>query len=712
MAANPFKAGHWGVGSIQLRANRDDLRGVLTSRAFSPTNNGFPLSTDDSGTGVVIRRPVVLPKGQEKFLQTRFHLPYKNPTEERRPAIENRFTFGGAEIEGGTGLDGLAELQRQEYNLLILTKRPDAWGFWTVGEWTALPSDNDFKDDLVRWLRVVRPTLKDLEYLPDSLLAWTSTAVVVWDDLHPDQLTEPVKDALIDWVHWGGKLIVNGPACGDTLGLTPLGKYLPLQEPKLSELPSDSIQELIKEWSIEEDQTATELARKLEQSGAMVGLQGTPTSSAQPMEGTGELLWRQRVGRGVCTISRIDLSSAWLGNWRSGSSFMNATMQLPNRRWDRSRSRMVVSGEYQGRDTDTSLITNLRLLARDASSHRGPILGDDPLLGWSIGPGGSFGEWSSHSPVLQQSLEHLREVSGIEIPKRDFLVRSLGIYLGVLIPVNFLFFWVVGRLEWAWALTPIIAVVGAGWITRSASLDIGFARSLNELSVLELQPEHTRGHLLRTLALYNSLSTTYQVRAPDDQAIVTVAGKVGSRVVREAKESIELSFGFEDGLVADGIRVRSNGTGMIRMEQMVALKGTISQKEDRILNKTGLDLEDVLVWENHQGQLRVAIVGPLPTSGTAELRFTDPGQFAGWSAAELNAEQMLGYVGQAGSLATGARRLVGRFAGSVPGMAITPAANQFRSQTVVIAHLNYPPSPKSRPDENLRPHRPETELVE
>ena len=50
-------------------------------------------------------------------------------------------------------------------------------------------------------------------------------------------------------------------------------------------------------------------------------------------------------------------------------------------------------------------------------------------------------------------------------------------YLFVLVPLNWLLFRVLGRVELAWAAAPVIAVVCTGLVVWLAQLDIGFARS-------------------------------------------------------------------------------------------------------------------------------------------------------------------------------------------------------------------------------------------
>ena len=113
----------------------------------------------------------------------------------------------------------------------------------------------------------------------------------------------------------------------------------------------------------------------------------------------------------------------------------------------------------------------------------------------------------------------LTEAAGIEIPRADFVVKVLAIYLLVLVPLNWFVFWLIGTVEWAWIAAPLIALVGAAAVIRLAQLDIGFARSRTEVAVLEVQGGYERAHLTRYTALYTSLSSSYTLAFDEPSAL-------------------------------------------------------------------------------------------------------------------------------------------------------------------------------------------------
>ena len=96
---------------------------------------------------------------------------------------------------------------------------------------------------------------------------------------------------------------------------------------------------------------------------------------------------------------------------------------------------------------------------------------------------GGVAGWNSFDDVSELSRATLREAAGIRIPDSRFVAYLLGIYLLVLGPVNWSFFRLLGRVEWAWAAAPVITLASAGAVVYLAQLDIGFARSRTELAI-------------------------------------------------------------------------------------------------------------------------------------------------------------------------------------------------------------------------------------
>ena len=62
----------------------------------------------------------------------------------------------------------------------------------------------------------VGPQVKSRVELPSYAMLWTGIAYVLWDEADPGKLNLMQQQALLDWLHWGGQLILSGPG---TLGV-------------------------------------------------------------------------------------------------------------------------------------------------------------------------------------------------------------------------------------------------------------------------------------------------------------------------------------------------------------------------------------------------------------------------------------------------------------------------------------------------------------
>ncbi len=292
--------------------------------------------------------------------------------------------ISGGEIEGGSSLDPISELQSQEYALVLLSKRPNDWLFLNANDWTELYMQDAFEENKLRWLRVMRPNAKDLEQLPESLLEWTTTSIMIWDDLRPDQLTEAVQQGVMDWLYWGGTLIINGPTAIDQLRATPFETILPLTDTKLTEIPNESLAQMVENWTVKDDVSGAEAVRKIRMMGSVAGVSGTEVEGAEEATNTAKMVWRKRFGRGMVVMTRFNLDAPWMQGWRSNSAFMNgAVCQLPPRTI--VDGRMVIANRERGTERSPHVVTNLRLFSRDADTMDPKNGLNERFAGWGTG---------------------------------------------------------------------------------------------------------------------------------------------------------------------------------------------------------------------------------------------------------------------------------------------------------------------------------------
>ncbi|GAH17820.1 unnamed protein product, partial [marine sediment metagenome] len=226
-------------------------------------------------------------------------------------------------------------------------------------------------------------------------------------------------------------------------------------------------------------------------------------------------------------------------------------------------------------------ICNLRYLSRDAGvgfrDYAGDVLAEKSDSNVPAPPGPGVAAWNDFNPVADYAREALRRAAGIDVPDRGFVVWVVGGYLLVLVPANWFLFRLVGRVEWAWAAAPLIAVVCTVVVIRAARLNIGFARSRTEIAVMELQADYPRAHLTRYIALYTSLTTGYEFHFEHPGALVqplpSRAGPEG-RVRNQSRHRLLYRHG--DKTILEGFSVISNSTGMVHSEEMIDLGGALS----------------------------------------------------------------------------------------------------------------------------------------
>ena len=336
---------------------------------------------------------------------------------------------------------------------------------------------------------------------------------------------------------------------------------------------------------------------------------------------------------------------------------------------------------------------------------------------------GGVAAWNDFSPIANQARDALIDAAGISVPGAGFIILVLSAYLVVLVPLNWLFFQALGRIEWAWAAAPVIAIVCAVAVVRLAQLDIGFARSRSEIAVLELQSSYPRAHLTRYTALYTSLATTYDMQFgdlgslvqpfPKDVTFQLVTGQSRSTVTYRRNEDVRLS----------GFTVASNNTDMVHSEQMYDLGAAIvlgksSLGRKQVVNRTGLNLSEVAILTNQVSEsgatsVRVCWVGDLPAGQSAPVGFTpfqgvealadERDRAAGQTTSDqLHLGPLFALAENPAFLEPGEIRLVGRIMSPLEGLQIRPDASQVQTETLLVAHLEYGKFLKPLPDKNTR----------
>lgn len=761
------KPGHWYETQQQFKSNREDLQVV----AVGSVARGTELATIP-GTDVIneFARRTSLPKGQTKTVDLQYFVPYSgkkaDPVGDFAP-VSNRLNFRTELLSWPLmtpllqtpNLKPANELKEHEFQMAVLSPQTLSYEYLTVLDTVYWRKDELSLEERVRsyFVTLVKP--QDNEYaFPHSMLTMTAIAVIVWDDVSVDDLSMDQKNAIIDWVHWGGQLIVSGPSSWSRLQNSFLSEYLPANSANARELTTEDFAEMSTTFAVE-DRAAPGTREPLTILGAAVGgLDLQLNSRGGWLPGTGQLVAESQVGRGRIVVTAFPLREPRIFRWKYFSSlFSTGFLRRPPRTIELNRNdRMVYqvwAAPYTGAERDPRLHSNFRILSRDlplsaqtamesandaqAVSPRNAPAAElntpnraDALSTEAMHWGAGGATWNDYSGLTFEALRTLKAAAGIELPSRQTILYLLAGYLTCLVPLNWLVFRVVGRLEYAWLAAPLLALVGVAVVTRVARLDIGFARRTTEISLLELHGSHPRGHLTQYIALYTSLSTNYAIDFPENGSVALPLGDMSRDRRRAAADvrSLRTSYGKSDGVTLEPLTVYSNSTEMVHAEQVIALAGGLVMGESAaglpaLKNETGLQLRGGLVLRMPEpAVVEFAWVGDLATQQAATLQFetADISNLSkNWNMHPATQSVMLAsaesqapvdslWIGgllnelvRKTPLVVGQTRLFA-YTDDRPGdLTVTPREDQFDGRCVVIAHLTPATLGPVRPDRSI-----------
>jgi hypothetical protein len=400
----------------------------------------------------------------------------------------------------------------------------------------------------------------------------------------------------------------------------------------------------------------------------LVGIEFEKHAEAQFVANTGQLVVERRIGGGRIVATAFSLTDRTIVRWTSYDGFFNACLlRRPARRFSiESLVPNCVWNDYDRKLTgDARLSTTLRYFSRDighfatsvrpmpeksASETQPPAsvgvsgisdgreevviplaVGDPPgddwhFQGYPLAKQG-MAAWNDQSGASDASREALKVAAGISIPRGDFVLKVLIVYLIVLAPVNWAVFRLIGRVEWAWVAAPVLAIVGAIVVIRLAQLDIGFARSVTEVAIAEVQGDYPRAHITRYSAMYTSLSSSYDVVFDDEASLAAPFGANTDFRLGLHDPTYTVSLRRDRNLRLSGFQVKSNDVESVHTEQMVELGGAFlllgdNDSQLQLNNTTPVTLKDVgLLRRTAGGQLQTAWLGELAAGSSRPVRF-------------------------------------------------------------------------------------------
>ncbi|MFZ1933541.1 MAG: hypothetical protein WCB27_21815 [Thermoguttaceae bacterium] len=746
------KPGHWACVTLEdAKTNHFDFVGELELTATDGYGN--PLPIPDTPFDLAVCRDMALPKKQTKSLESVVFIPPGART------ASTAYSFNAG--QGGRhvvefGPERLSPLMPSwQYHLVVLARTPEAYKY--VEKLDSIRSDSIGPPDSLRsvtppYYRVAMLGTDRRSALPSHANQWTSIACVLWDDAAPTALDAAQQRAMLDWLHWGGQLILSGPDTLDTLRDSFLAPYLPALSAGVRKLGPAELREL--------NAFSGKANGPLRPARPWSGVRLQKQPQAEFVPGSGELLAERRVGRGRVVVSAFRLSEREFIDWPGRDEVFSAMLlHHPPRRCFVGGDGEPLLQWADGVDRfDAGRITGLRFFARDAGvpfatygADRADTPGQDApypfagqsgvLTGDDAVPAPGVAAWNDFNDVAKAARKTLVNAARIEIPNRAFVIWVMAVYLIVLVPVNWMLFRGLGRVEWAWVAAPLIAIVCTGTVIRLAQLDIGFARLQTEVAVAEIQGDYPRAHVARYNALYTSLTTYYNLQSDDAGAAILPFPTRDLVLISLSAppQTSKLTCRRGDQVTLSGFPVNSNSTGLVHSEELLDLGGGISLVKDgdrawKLINRSKLNLHGVGLLRKTPFGAEEAWLGDVPARGTGTsvpvespaevpvhwnaLDTADPAKPL-W-AAEREQSPLSASKAASGSLSlrkllilaqdplgldAGEVRLIGWSTDDLPGLQIKPAAPQVRRGIVVIAHLSYGLGDPPKPDANSRNHQ-------
>ena len=658
-------------------------------------------------------------------------------------------------------------MQGFQYHMVLLTSREQKMKYLNLTDSVSVNDPQSYSPEkMPEFYFIVANEPENPIPLPANALQWTTIAYVIWDDLDPDSLDIDQQQALLDWLHFGGQLILSGPDCLSKLENSFLAQYLPAQSSQRTEIEKNQFVALNENWSIPSAKNpSVKRHLTITEGNPVIGIELLPHIDAQFVDGTGELVVERALGRGRVVATAFSLAEPRVKSWPSFQTFFSgALLRRPRRQFGRPNNDELA---FRWADDATSVYdtlvgSTLRLTSRDlgevgddgATTDEGsPYLraGSDELVelptvkgkpkrnpentrlfgGFRQNRGSGVAGWSDHSTIAEAARSTLKDAAGIKPPSASLVLKMLGVYLLVLVPVNWVLFRVIGKVEWAWFAIPFIAIAGAFAVVRMASLDIGFARSNSQVGLLEFHSDYSRGHLTQYSALYTSLSTKYDVEL-DNASGIALPFPAGGSKTEKTIQHVTLHQSIQNRL--DNFLIQSNSTRMMHAECLFDAGGSFEltgQSED-IDQDSALDFSQAITITNGT-QLALASSAVLGRDESGDYHMSWLGDWDGQAAKtvqlnacerekiialwedpsktqvedadsadspKISAYKLLKAVVENLSLGKGEVRLLGYCNDQVGSNRFIPASTQTRQQTLVLAHLKPATLPTARPDVN------------
>ncbi len=243
------KPGHWIQTEWQVKSNREDLQVIAMGDLIRGENKILNIS----GTNVhaEFTRNTILPKGQLKTIDLQYYIPTTtipvdpNNTTSTALQIRSKLLSRSLLTPLTEEISVINELKHPEFMIVVLSPKPLEYAYLSATDLSLWRGSDLLASERPRSYQTILCNTQGGKLpFPSSMLTLTAAAVIVWDDLSPDDLSEDQKTAILDWVHWGGQLVINGPGSWSRLRNSFLAPYLPIKDAEDRELATNDLSSL------------------------------------------------------------------------------------------------------------------------------------------------------------------------------------------------------------------------------------------------------------------------------------------------------------------------------------------------------------------------------------------------------------------------------------------------------------------------------------
>ncbi len=629
------KANHWLTLGLELRANHNNFNGTFETQ---------PISLLDMPHEVIYRRDAGLVRGQRSRLLIQLMTPVV--AKELRLKLERPESIIPDEY-----LASMRVLEPHQMLIPVLTKGTnDSYSRWQQLPFM-FPLSGQKSDAMVydrqRYYRMVLPSDIEHPQLPGHPLTWTTISHVIWDGIAPETLSPSQQDAMLDWLHWGGQLIIVGGAAPTLAPLREsfLAPYLPAeingQSAQLTTQDLDAFSKIYPPPSptFEPDEpiegtqryeTAFETYGKRYGTPVPIFLPAnkplyvaslTPKPNARVIDfgkpNLPPLAVEWRIGRGRVMMLGIGLNDPGISSWPGFSTMVRrVVLRRPeDPLGEELRYNNMGGGGYLAPRYDSLVgpdLTWTRIFGRDlgAPERRVDLSDDDPqsvpqaqpstkkalpttppAIGWNRNQQPSIApfqipvaEWLDNAALPRMSREKLEQASGIEIPGARFVLIVILAYIIALVPINLLICRLAfGRREWAWLAAPVLALIFAVIVERAAAYDVGYDSACNEVDLIEMFGDYPRGHINRFASLYTTGRVKYTIAYPNDPTALVLPLNTGRSI--RGEDVAQSVFQATPTPQLSNFQVQPRSLAMFRAEQLVNLPGTFALTEENGVRK-------------------------------------------------------------------------------------------------------------------------------